>query len=158
MTHVRFADILGIVNRVLAADVGGDHFVTLLLARLDPGARSLIYSSAGHMTGYVFDRSGVVLSELTSTSIPLGIDAEGEFPPAPAVILNPGDLVFFYTDGVVEATAPDGSLFGIERALEVVRSTRGESACEIDALLLQLAEEPQVRWPRIAATMTSPPS
>jgi serine phosphatase RsbU (regulator of sigma subunit) len=131
MTHARFADVLGIVNRVLAADVGGDHFVTLLLARLDPGARSLVYSSAGHMTGYVFDRSGAVLSELASTSIPLGIDAEGEFPSAPAVILNPGDLVFFYTDGVVEAIAPDGSLFGIERALEVVRSTRGESACDI---------------------------
>jgi sigma-B regulation protein RsbU (phosphoserine phosphatase) len=45
--------------------------------------------------------------------------------------LHPGDLVFFYTDGVVEATAPDGSLFGIERALGVVRSTRDESACDI---------------------------
>ena len=131
MTRAEFADVLGIVNRVLAADVGGDHFVTLLLARLDPSSRSLIYTSAGHMTGYILDRSGAVRSELASTSIPLGIDAEGEFPPASPVTLHPGDLVLFYTDGVVEATAPDGSLFGIERALGVVRSTRGESACDI---------------------------
>ena len=141
MTHARFADVLGIVNRVLAADVGGDHFVTLLLARLDPGSRSLVYTSAGHMTGYILDRSGAVRSELVSTSIPLGIDAEGEFPPASPVTVHPGDLVFFYTDGVVEATAPDGSLFGIERALGVVRSTRGESACDIVRALERVSRQ-----------------
>jgi serine phosphatase RsbU (regulator of sigma subunit) len=141
ITHARFADVLGIVNRVLAADVGGDHFVTLLLARLDPGARSLVYTSAGHMTGYILDRTGAVRSELVSTSIPLGIDAEGEFPPAPPVSLHAGDLVFFYTDGVVEATAPDGSLFGIERALGVVRSSRGESACDIVRALERISRQ-----------------
>jgi serine phosphatase RsbU (regulator of sigma subunit) len=141
MTHARFADVLGIVNRALAADVGGDHFVTLLLARLDPGARSLVYTSAGHMTGYILDRSGDVRSELASTSIPLGIDADGEFPPAPPVTLRPGDLIFFYTDGVVEATAPDGSLFGIERTLDVVRSTRGKSACDIVRALERISRQ-----------------
>jgi serine phosphatase RsbU (regulator of sigma subunit) len=141
MTHARFADVLGIVNRVLAADVGGDHFVTLLLARLDPGARSLVYTSAGHMTGYILDRTGDIRTELTSTSIPLGIDADGEFPPAPPVTLHPGDLVFFYTDGVVEAIAPDGSFFGIERALGVVRSTRGESACDIVRALERVSRQ-----------------
>ena len=45
--------------------------------------------------------------------------------------LQPGDLVFLYTDGVVETIGPDGSFFGIERALDVIRSTWGESACEI---------------------------
>jgi serine phosphatase RsbU (regulator of sigma subunit) len=141
MTRARFADVLGIVNRVLADDVGGDHFVTLLLARLDPGAHSLVYTSAGHMTGYILDRSGDVRSELPSTSIPLGIDAAGEFPPAPPVTLRPGDLVFFYTDGVVEASAPDGSLFGIERTLDVVRSTRGESACDIVRALERISRQ-----------------
>ncbi len=141
MTHAPFADVLGIVNRVLAADVGGDHFVTLLLARLDPGSRSLVYTSAGHMTGYILDRSGAVRSELVSTSIPLGIDAEGEFPPGSPVTVHPGDLVFFYTDGVVEATAPDGSLFGIERALGVVRSTRDESACDIVRALERVSRQ-----------------
>jgi serine phosphatase RsbU (regulator of sigma subunit) len=141
MTRARFTDVLGIVNRVLTADVGGDHFVTLLLARLDPGARSLVYTSAGHMTGYILDHSGEIRSELVSTSIPLGIVAEEEFPPAPPVTLCAGDLVFFYTDGVIEATAPDGSLFGIERTLEVVRSMRGESARDIVRALEQISRQ-----------------
>jgi serine phosphatase RsbU (regulator of sigma subunit) len=131
IAHTRLGDILSIVNRVLAADVGGHHFVTLLLARLDPRSRSLAYTSAGHMPGYILGGTGEVRSILESTSIPLGIDNEGEFPPAPPVTFRPGDLIFLYTDGVVEATSPDGQMFGIERTLDVIRSTRSQSACDI---------------------------
>jgi phosphoserine phosphatase RsbU/P len=130
-TRVRFEELLAAVNRVLAADVGGEHFVTLLLARLDPDARTLFYTGAGHPPGYILDDSGAVRAQLVSTSPPLGIMDEGDFLPEPPVILRPGDLVFLYTDGVVEAMGPDGSLFGIERTLDVIRSNQGESACDI---------------------------
>ena len=103
----------------------------MLLARLDPGSRSLVYTGAGHPPGYILDHTGAVRATLDSTSLPLGIIDDGEFPPEPPVTLQPGDLVFLYTDGVVETIGPDGSFFGIERALDVIRSTRGESACEI---------------------------
>jgi serine phosphatase RsbU (regulator of sigma subunit) len=129
--HARRADVLAVVNRLLAADNGGDRFVTMLLARLDPGSRSLVYTGAGHPPGYILDHTGAVRATLDSTSPPLGIIEDGEFPPEPPVTLQPGDLVFLYTDGVVETIGPDGSFFGIERALDVIRSTRGESACEI---------------------------
>jgi serine phosphatase RsbU (regulator of sigma subunit) len=141
VTHARFGDVLAIVNRVLNADVGDAHFVTLMLARIDPGTRSLVYTSAGHMPGYILDDSGAVRARLDSTSIPLGILAEGDFPPADPVALRPGDLVFFYTDGVIEATAPDGSLFGIERALDVIRSTRAEPAGQIVQALERSSRE-----------------
>jgi phosphoserine phosphatase RsbU/P len=140
-THTRFADVLTIVNRVLAADVGGDHFVTLLLARLDPDSRSLLYTGAGHMPGYILDDSGAVRAQLDSTSLPLGIITDGDFPPALPVTLQPGDLVFLYTDGVVEAIGPDGSLFGIDRTLDVIRSTRSGSACDIVRMLEQASRQ-----------------
>ena len=141
VTHAPLGDVLGIVNRVLNADVGDAHFVTLMLARIDPGTRSMVYTSAGHMPGYILDDSGAVRACLDSTAIPLGILAEGDFPPAAPVPLRPGDLVFFYTDGVVEATAPDGSLFGIERALDVIRATRGEPAHQIVQALERSSRE-----------------
>jgi serine phosphatase RsbU (regulator of sigma subunit) len=131
VTHAPFADVLGIVNRVLSADVEGEHFVTLLLARLDADSRSLIYAGAGHLPGYILDESGAVRARLDSTSPPLGIVDDWDFRPAPPLTLHAGDLVFLYTDGVIEAIGSDGSLFGTERALDVIRSTRGESACDI---------------------------
>jgi sigma-B regulation protein RsbU (phosphoserine phosphatase) len=129
--HTRLADVLAVVNRLLAADSGGDRFVTMLLARFDPGSRSLVYTGAGHPPGYILDRTGAVRATLNSSSPPLGIIEDGEFSPEPRVTLQPGDLVFLYTERVVETIGPDGALFGIERARNVIRSTRGESACEI---------------------------
>jgi phosphoserine phosphatase RsbU/P len=122
---------LGLVNRVLLPDIEGDRFITLLLARLDPRGRSLTYASAGHATGYVFDAAGEVRRPLPSTSIPLGILADCDFPGSEVIALEAGDLVLFLTDGVVESRAPDGAIFGTRRTADLVRVYRRAPAREI---------------------------
>lgn len=125
------------VNRHLAEEIGDDHLVTLLLARLDPGTRSLTYSSAGHGLGYLLDTRGEVKGALRSTGIPLGIDPAADFPNAPALALEPGELVFLFTDGVVEALPADGGFFGAERALDLVRAHRHDAPGDIVAAVIQ---------------------
>jgi phosphoserine phosphatase RsbU/P len=127
-THTDVAAVLKLANRVLADDVGTDRFVTLLFARLDPGARTLVYSNAGHPTGYVLDPLGLVKRQLGSTSIPLGILPECDFPAGDAVVLAPGDLVLLVTDGVVEARSPDNTPFGTQRVFDLVRLYRHDPA------------------------------
>ena len=126
-TQADVSAILNLVNRVLVPDVEGDRFITLLLAKLNPSDRSLVYASAGHMTGYVLDAAGVVKKALPSTAIPLGIEAATDFPAAGKTPLQPGDLVVLITDGVVEARSPDGTCFGQPRTLEVVRTCRARA-------------------------------
>jgi PAS domain S-box-containing protein len=118
------AEILQLVNRIILPDIEGDRFITLLLARLDPRSRTFTYASAGHSTGYIFDSAGNVKQSLPSTSIPLGIMAECEFLDTPPIQLHAGDLVLFLTDGIVEARAPDGVIFGTRRTLDLVRIYR----------------------------------
>jgi sigma-B regulation protein RsbU (phosphoserine phosphatase) len=50
-------EILTLCNRALVDDFG-ERFVSLLLARLDPRARSLAFANAGHPTGYVLGPAG----------------------------------------------------------------------------------------------------
>ena len=40
--------------------------------------------------------------------------------------MNPGDLLFIYSDGVPEACTRENEEFGLERAIECLRSARGE--------------------------------
>lgn len=134
-THADIGRVLTLTNRALAADVTDGWFVTLLLAQLDPSQRLLHYASAGHCTGYVLARTGAVRVRLYSTDLPLGIHPDGEFSVAPEVRLNPGEVVVLWTDGVLEARAPDGEFFGEERALDIVRTHGGEPAQEIVAAL-----------------------
>jgi PAS domain S-box-containing protein len=130
-TQADVSRIVNLVNCTIAQDIEGDRFITLLLARLDPAARTLTYASAGHSTGYVFDAGGTVKHALRSTGIPLGIYPDSDIPSSAPLALEPGDLVLFLTDGVVEARAPDGSSFSACRACDVVRVYREASARQI---------------------------
>lgn len=122
-------EILTQANRVLAADIGEFHFVTLAMARLDPRTRCLVYASSGQR-GYLLHAGGDV-AVLDSTSIPLGVREDTVVPTAPPLTLQPGDLVTFFTDGVVEAESPGRVRFGAERALDVIRTEQAKQAREI---------------------------
>jgi sigma-B regulation protein RsbU (phosphoserine phosphatase) len=128
MTRTDVGEILALLNRTLCDDIPEDYFITLLFARIDPRTRSLVYSSAGHTTGYILAASGVVKAVLDSTALPLGIYPQADFPSSPPFALSPGDQILFLTDGIVEASAPDGTLFGTERPLRMVRLSAHESA------------------------------
>ena len=80
---------------------------------------------------------GEVKQALRSTGRPLGVDGAGDFPMGPVVRLEPGDLVFLLSDGIVEARNGDGPQFGIGRALKVVQARRHEPPADIVAALVQ---------------------
>jgi serine phosphatase RsbU (regulator of sigma subunit) len=141
LTHTDPGSILRLVNGRLAEDIGADHFVTLFLAQLDPRTGSLAYSSAGHWPGYVLDAQGKVKLGLKRTSLPLGLYPDGDFSNGPAITLDPGDLVFLFSDGIVEAPSGAGPAFGIGRALEVVCTHRHEPPGEIIAALMHQVRE-----------------
>jgi serine phosphatase RsbU (regulator of sigma subunit) len=131
LTSPDIGRIVALLNRRLVEDLGYDNFVTLFLARLDPRTRSFLYTSAGHPGGCILDGSGRVKALLKSTGPPLGIMADGAFPTAAAIALQASDLVLLLTDGLVEARAPDGTAFGVQRAIDVVRVYRRETAAQI---------------------------
>ncbi len=126
-------DILTRANRVLAADTDDFHFVTLAMVRLDPRTKGMVYASAGQR-GYLVHH-GDDLMVLDSTSLPLGVQEHTVVPTAPPVILQPGELVVFFTDGVFEAESPGRKRYGAERALDVIRTLREQPAEEIVAAL-----------------------
>ncbi len=132
-TRTDVADILRLANRVLSADVGNDRFITMLLARLHPLSRTLVYANAGHPAGYVLDALGLVKHQLGSTAIPLGVLPDCDFPAGESVRLVSGDLVVLLTDGVVEARSPDNTPFGTQRVFDLVRLYRADPPQQIVA-------------------------
>jgi sigma-B regulation protein RsbU (phosphoserine phosphatase) len=146
LAHTDPGQVLDGVNQRLVEDITADYFVTLFLARLHPRTRSLLYSNAGHMPAYVLDGRGEVKLVLQSTGRPLGLDPTGDFPTGPVVHLEPGDLVFLLSDGIVEAPAGNGLRFGIGRTLEVVRAHCHDPPGDTIAALLHQVRE----WSRSA--------
>ncbi len=116
--------ILTLLNQELVADLDERHFVTLILARLDPLYKSIEYSSAGHVPAYVLNKTGKVIHELKSTGIPLGFMRDYKFDKGPCINLAPGNLLFLLTDGVSEAHSVPETEFGFSRALQNIKKFR----------------------------------
>jgi PAS domain S-box-containing protein len=132
-------DILAQVNQMLLKDLEHGHFVTLLLARLNPDRRTLSYASAGHVPGFVFLDSGNVKCTLESTGPPLGLFSGSKFLLQPAIRLDPGEVAVFLTDGVTESATPHGQQFGAQRVLDYVQIHSHDSASNIADGIYQAA-------------------
>ena len=91
----------------------------------------LTCANAGHPPGYVFSGQGEIKTQLKRSGIPLGLKPDTHYPPGTGVKLERGDTVLLLTDGIDEAMSPDNTIFGIERALEIVRTHRSKTAREL---------------------------
>lgn len=104
-------------NRGVLSEIP-EGMVTMLYARLDTERGLLNIANAGH--NYPVLINGQV-AELELSGLPLGVDDESEYAEISAVI-RPGDTVVLYTDGVIEASRPDGQIYGYDRLAEMLRA------------------------------------
>jgi phosphoserine phosphatase RsbU/P len=112
------------VNNLMCQNTGGNKFVTFFWGMLDHKNHTLRYVNAGHNHPYLIhrgggcdrlDKGGMILGVM-ETMIPY---EEGE------VVLQDGDLLVLFTDGVSEAMSPTNVEYGEER-LEAIITRAGD--------------------------------
>lgn len=108
------AAVFNTLNRTVYQTARKRLLATLCYALLDPVQRELVYASAGHLYPYRITAEGQVQA-LESVAYPLGVRGRLDVEPR-TTKLAPGDTLFLFSDGLVEAR-PEGSdqLFGFER-------------------------------------------
>ncbi len=99
---------------------GGLRFTTAFLAEFDPVSRRLTYINAGHNTPILRRGTGAV-ERLTVGGLPLGIRAEGVYESA-SLVLQEGDWLVIFTDGLVEALNQREDEYGEPRLLQVLHA------------------------------------
>ncbi len=129
-------DVLERVNDVLVPDIPPNMFVTCMYAILDPVSGRLHYANAGHDLPY--RRRRRIAEELRATGMPLGL-MPGMGYEEKEVFIEEGDTVLFYSDGLVEAHAPDREMFGFPRLQGLVGAHRSGGASLVEFLLSELA-------------------
>ena len=114
------AEVLAVMNRALCGNSGGG-FVTCCCVRLDPNGAAVI-ANAGHLPPYLAGHGVEV-----DSGLPLGVLPEAEYSET-RITLEPDGTLTLFSDGVVEATKPDGELFGFERTREISGKSAGQIA------------------------------
>ena len=123
------------LDRELDQNTPGGVYLTLFLGILDADARLLRYVNAGHNPQFVVHGSAGI-SPLESTGMPIALYAGHGYREA-RVELSSGDLLFFYTDGLVETENERKDMFGAERLQAILESERAQS---IDIILHRIEQ------------------
>jgi serine phosphatase RsbU (regulator of sigma subunit) len=93
-------------------------FATLFFGVLEPESGTLIYINGGHEPLFVVDENGVK-ETLNPTGPAVGLFARTEFI-YKELTLEPGDILFGYTDGVLDARSHQGARFTKKRLRELL--------------------------------------
>jgi serine phosphatase RsbU (regulator of sigma subunit) len=100
-------------------------FSTIFCIVFEPKSGLAQYVNAGHPEPLIIRADGSVL-HLTTTGPAVGWIADARFT-VETTTLRAGDILFAYTDGVTEARARDGEMFGEERLLSTIATAHNQT-------------------------------
>jgi hypothetical protein len=122
--------VFSTLNRMVFQSARKRLLATLCYALVDPERGEMFYASAGHLFPYRLSPRGDVQA-LESVSYPLGVRENLEVR-VRAANLDAGDVLFLFSDGVVEAHAENSEdLFGFERLEESLSRHAGTDVDQI---------------------------
>lgn len=111
------ARLVSQLNQYLYANTSPEKFTTLCLGLYDEADSSLVYTNGGNVQPALVRRGAVQRLDVNGTVV-------GAFPNAvfdeSRIVLEPDDLLVFFTDGVTEPENAYGEMFGEERFLDLL--------------------------------------
>ena len=137
------AELIGRVDRHLQKYAATRKFLTCFFGLIEPDSGTLRYVSAGHNPALLRRASGAV-EQVKATGVPMGM-----FPNASwreeSVVLERGDLLCVYSDGITEALDTADEEFGLERLGHLLSAQPPARVCEtvFDAVSAFAGEAPQ---------------
>ncbi|GMR08659.1 MAG: hypothetical protein BMS9Abin26_1666 [Gammaproteobacteria bacterium] len=118
--------LLALINNEIVENSTYGMFVTMIGGIYDPASGSILLANAGHHPPLFRDNQGDY-TEITESSIPVGILADTEYP---EVGINLGDgSLYLYTDGLTEIRLPDNSELEVSGIKSII-----DEICDLPAV------------------------
>lgn len=118
--HENPADLLKELNAILCKRAQQGMFVTMVFVILETDTGAVSWGNAGHvMPMHTTGTRTRLLGQAEKKGPPLGILADAAWE-TETFVLQPGDGMVLYTDGIIEARNPGSDLFGCSRLKRIV--------------------------------------
>jgi sigma-B regulation protein RsbU (phosphoserine phosphatase) len=129
-------EMIAELNFLLKKNGNSEHFITVFLGLFQPETNTLSYINAGHNPPLLIQENGATKVLEAGTTVlgifdPLPFDEEGQ------VRVHKGDLLFAYTDGLVETMNTEDEMYGLERLLSFLEKNHGEALPDIHQGILE---------------------
>ena len=134
--QTKISSLLSRVNKLLNKTFSEEQFVSLFYGELTDDKNGLvIYANCGHNSPILYHSTTRKSEMLESTGQFLGPFPDETFK-TENVLMNKGDVLLLYTDGVSEATNERGEFYSEDRILKLVQQNAKESAKVITQIIL----------------------
>ncbi len=127
------------INRLVYEASASNRYATFFFATYDPATRQLRYVNGGHNPPMLVRANGT-LERLEAGGLVVGLLPLSAYEEQ-SLVLQPGDVLVTYTDGISEAMSHDDEEWGEERMLEAIEQARRASAENILNALFQAADQ-----------------
>jgi len=117
------------LNRQIFLSTDPVHYATLFLGVLDPPTGNVEYVNAGHNPPYLLT-PGCEIEEIAATGTPIGMLESVPFT-CGQLTIDPGGMLFLFSDGIPEAQNADGDFYEESRLRDILCQKRDSSAEEI---------------------------
>jgi sigma-B regulation protein RsbU (phosphoserine phosphatase) len=111
--------VMEALNEIVLKTAPKRMLMTFFFGSLDLATGELEFCSAGHLDPYVVRRGGGRPEPLSAWGFPLGVRRRHPFV-LHRTLLEPGDLLVLYSDGLIEAIDDDGEPYGFSRFEELL--------------------------------------
>ena len=109
--------ILHDLNQLALEDLTQSHrFVTLFYSDFDAQSRKLRFANAAHNPPLLWSAKTKSIKRLDAPGLLIGLQPEAEYG-CGEIVLQPGDVLLYYTDGVTEAPGVSGERFDENRLI-----------------------------------------
>ena len=109
------------LNNLICEDIDIYNFITLFLLQISPAGGRAAFSNAGYcpIIHYIKEGGSAVVHESRNTA--LGVMKNADFKEG-ILILNKGDILLIYSNGLASLKNPAGEIFGRNRLCGLVKS------------------------------------
>jgi sigma-B regulation protein RsbU (phosphoserine phosphatase) len=128
------ADVMRRLNAQIYPDIKEDMFISVAYAVLDRRTNLVQLTRAGHDAPLVFRAKTGEMELVKPPGMAVGIDSGGAFNRVTSdfsLLLDAGDCLVFYTDGVTEALDRQGEEFGLEAMKRAIQASAPEGAAAV---------------------------
>jgi sigma-B regulation protein RsbU (phosphoserine phosphatase) len=128
------AEVIHQLNAQLYPDIREDMFISLAFVVIDRRSIEVKLVRAGHDAPLVYRAVDKSVTRVNPPGMAVGIDSGGAFNRVTnefSLVLEPGDCLILYTDGVSEAQDRNGDEFGLEAMIRSVQASASEGAAGI---------------------------
>lgn len=135
--HTKLGSLLTRLNKLVSRTFTPEQFISMVYLELNASDRGLvIFANAGHSNPMILRAGSDEVEKLAATGQIIG-PFPREIYHSDYTILNRGDTLLLYTDGITEASNERGEMYGDDRLIHALRRHRKRTPRELCAELLE---------------------